>query len=84
MVTLISPNYPKVLINTRLKNELTVMLKNPKQTSTSIFRKLIGNIIIDSREWAIRNGKKMIEDFEQQIYAGFGKALLYLNFILLI
>lgn len=79
MVTLISPNYPKVLVNTRLKNELALMLKNPKQTSTSVFRKLIGNIIIDSREWAIRNGKKMIEDFEQEIYAAFGKAS-YLNF----
>lgn len=48
------------------------MLKNPKQSSTSIFRKLIGNIITENAEWAKRNGKTMFEDYGQEIYAALG------------
>ncbi|CAF1075197.1 unnamed protein product [Brachionus calyciflorus] len=69
MVALISANYPNVVINTTLKNELNIMLKNPKQSSTSLFRKLIGNIITENAEWAKRNGKTMFEDYGQEIYA---------------
>lgn len=73
MVSLISASYPNVLVNTRLKTELNLMLKNPKQTSTGVFRKLIGNIITNDEEWTSRNGRQMLEDYEQEIFAGFGK-----------
>ncbi|RNA29377.1 hypothetical protein BpHYR1_028555 [Brachionus plicatilis] len=71
MVGILSPSYPKVVVNSRIKNEITLMLKNPKQSSSSAFRRLIGNLITETNQWSARNGKSMISDFGEEIYAVF-------------
>ena len=71
---ILSLKYPNVSISTLLKFEIMNGLKRPPgdASSTSLFRKLIGHIIPDTKEWATREVKRFMRDFKDQVMAAFG------------
>ena len=79
LVSLLSHQYPNVTIPITFKNELDLNCSLPTKPSSVIFRRLVGNLIPNHIDWALRNGKSMLHDFNEELSASFGNFLFFIK-----
>jgi hypothetical protein len=65
--------FPDITVPTHFKHELDHFVLDETNKNSLIFRRLIGSLIPEHADWAIRNGKQMLLDYNDLIMAAFGK-----------
>ncbi|CAF0860973.1 unnamed protein product [Brachionus calyciflorus] len=69
---LLSRNYPKIVISREFKNEFDAYVDTKTESDTSLFRKMIRNLIPSDDVSALRDKDRMKTDFNDEIHAAFG------------
>ena len=77
--SILSIRYPKVKVTNHFKNEMESHL-DMRKSNSQIFRRLIGNLIPNKYDWALRNSKQMLLNFNDEISAAFGNLSIIFNF----
>ena len=75
LTTILSVSYPTVTVPIHFRNELDMYVKQPSKSNSVIFRRLISNLLPNHVEWAIRNAKQMLVDYNIEISAAFGNLI---------